>query len=110
MVYSTPNFSTNGSIGIEETASYISGQVPSFAPYLIFFLFLAIAGSGYFSEKRARGKSNIFMWSTVAGTITTISSSVLLFYENIINIEIVIILLAVTIASILLYLISDKDD
>lgn len=114
MVYTLPNL-TNGSQGIESIIAYETTQLPGMMAGLLFLIYIAILGAGYFAQERRTGAGNIAMWSAISGLITTTGAFTLFLYDIsnsglvLINLEVVIICMLVTIVSAFFFLIGDRD-
>lgn len=114
MVYTLPNF-TNGSKGIEDIVSYETTQLVGLVPGLLFLIFLAIMGVGYFVQERRTGAGNLYMWAAISGLITTTGAFTLFLYDMansglvLINIEVVLICTIVTIVCAFAFLISERQ-
>lgn len=107
MPYDILNFTDTG--GIEEILIKESQQIPALWPALLFFIYAVILGVGFYSQDRRTGAGNLAMWSAIAGLITTAGSFVLFLFDNMINIEVVIICLVVTIISAFFFLVGERD-
>lgn len=108
MAYEIINFTGNDG-GIEALFAGAATQYSNFAAAILVFIYISIAGVGYFIQDRRSGNGNLFMWAAISGLITTTASFFLLLYGNIVNIEVVIILMLVTIVSALAFLISTRE-
>jgi drug/metabolite transporter (DMT)-like permease len=104
--YTLPNFTTNSTL--LELVKYESEQVGFLVPGLLFFIYFTIVAAGYFSEQRRTGGGNFPMWLAIGGLITTVGSFFLLM-AGIASLEVVTILIVITIASSLWFLLS-KDE
>ena len=114
MVYSLPNLS-NGSQGIESIVGYEVSQVPGFTAGILLLIWVVIMGAGIFTGERRTGAGNVFMWAAISGLITTTGAFILFLYDMtnsgivLINIEVVIICMLVTIVSAFAFLVSDRE-
>lgn len=107
MAYALPNF-TNSS-GMEEVLQYGSQQVPLLAPALLFMIYIIILVSGYFAQERKTGAGNFLMWSSISGLITTTGSFMLFLYDNLVNIQTIMVCVIVTIVSAFAFMINQRD-
>lgn len=111
--YTLPNM-TNGSQGIEAILAYDASQVSWIAGGLLFLVYCVILGVGYFAQERRTGAGNIFMWASISGLITTTGAFILFLYDlasgtSLINIEIVMICVIVTIVCSFAFILSNRD-
>lgn len=104
-----PNDLTNGSQGIEQLFIYTSQQVPFLMPGILLFLFFVILGSGYFFQDRRVGRGNFPMWCAIASFITTTGAFFLFLYDNLINIEILVIGVSLTIICAMWFMLSGNE-
>ena len=107
MTYELPNF-TNTS-GIEEVLQYGSQQVPILAPGLLFMIYIIILVSGYFSQERKTRQGNFLMWASISGLITTSGAFMLFLYDNLINMQTIMVCMVVTIISAFAFLINQRE-
>lgn len=79
----------------------INSNVPYFSSFLLFFVFLLIMLSGYFSKARREGSErsgNLPMWGSISGLITSTGSYILFLSDKgLVNLMNVIISVVVTI-------------
>ena len=109
-IYNLPSANlSNGSNGIEQLVIYEAQQIPALIPGLLFFIFLAIGLGGYLSQERRTGRGNMPMWFTIAGFITTSASFILLMYNGLINLEVVILSMVITIGFALWFMLSPDE-
>lgn len=104
-----PNNLTNGSAGIESILTYEAQQIPALMPSILLLLYVVILGAGYFADQRRTGRGKFAMWSAIAGLITTTGAFILFLYNGLINIEVVIIVLLITVVSVAFFLFSSDD-
>ena len=115
MAYDLPNF-TNGSRGIEDILSYEATQVAGFTGGILFFIYVVILTSGYFSQERRTGAGNLPMWAAISGLITTTGGFILFLYQTsttgliLINLPTLLICVIVTIVSAIFFLASELRD
>lgn len=107
MAYALPNF-TNTS-GIEEVLQYGSQQVPILVPGLLFMIYIIILVSGYFSQERKTGQGNFLMWASIAGLITTSGAFMLFLYDNLVNMQTIMVCVVITIISAFAFLINQRE-
>jgi len=107
MTYELPNF-TNTS-GMEEVLQYGSQQVPILAPGLLFMIYIIIMVSGYFSQERKTGQGNFLMWASISGLITTSGAFMLFLYDNLVNIQTIMVCVVITIISAFAFLINQRE-
>lgn len=107
MPYDILNFTDTG--GIDEIVIKESQNIPALMPALLVLIYVIILGVGFYSQERRTGAGNLAMWSSIAGLITTAGSFVLFLADNMINIEVVIICLVVTIISAFLFLVGERE-
>lgn len=108
MAYELPNFTGNTG-GIEALLVGGSRQTPIFMGAILFFLYVAIAGAGFFIQERKTGHGNLSMWGAIAGLIVSTGAFFLLLYDGIVSLEIVVILMIVTILFAFFFLISTRE-
>lgn len=87
MPYSMPGNLTS----VEEFIVYESSQIDILMPMILTFVFFTIAVSGHYSQERRVGRSNIAMWFSVAGLVTSTGAIILFLYPGIVNLTTVII-------------------
>ena len=92
----------NLSAGPDQAFLYLTSQIPSLPSMLLSILFLIIMLGGYMGTKRTEGRNMLFLWWTIAGTITTIVAF-MLFLIPIVPLSIVTLLFIVTIVGAILY-------
>lgn len=107
MTYAIPNVTGTG--GAEDILRAEAAQIPALPGAILFFIFIVIAGAGYYSQERKTGAGNFPMWGAIAGLITTAGSFALFLYDNLVNIETMIISLVVTIIFAFFFLVSERD-
>lgn len=109
-----PNMS-NGSQGIEAIVAAEAAQINGLAAGILLLIFLVVLGAGYFAQERRVGAGNLLMWASIAGLITTTGAFILYLYDKvsmdiaIINIEVVMITLLITIVCAVAFLLSMRD-
>lgn len=108
MAYNLPNW-TNETGGLEVILSTGASSETAFMPAILFFLYIAIAGAGYFIQQQRVGRGNLLMWSSISGLIVTTGSFFLLLVGGIVAVETVIIAMLVTIVSVFFFLINGGD-
>lgn len=108
MPYTIPTNLTNGSTGLEQLLIYEAGQVPFLMPGILFSIFIIILSAGYFSQDRRIGEGNFPMWCAIAGLITTTGAFILFLYQNLLNLEVLIICVIITILSMLWLFLSER--
>lgn len=105
---------SNGSRGIESIIAAESAQIPILVPGILFFIFMIIAGSGFFAQDRRVGTGNLPMWLSISGLITTTGAFILYLYDSVntgivlLNIYTVLICVVVTILSTLVFFLSER--
>ena len=107
MAYSLPEFTNT--TGMEEVLQYGSQQVPFLAPGILFLVYIVILVSGYFAQERKTGAGNFLMWASISGLITTTGAFMLFLYDNLINIQTIMICVVVTIISAFAFLINQRE-
>ena len=106
MPYELPSNVTNATTGLEDLLIYESQQVDSLIPGILLLIYLVILGSGYFSQERSKGRGNFKMWAAISGLITATLAFILFLYNGLVNIEVVIIALIISIISSFWFLLS----
>lgn len=112
--WSIPNLS-NGSQGIESLLAAENTQLTGVTAGLLFFIWLAILGFGYFAQERRTGAGNLPMWAAISGLITTTGAFILFLYDLtntgivLLNIEELLICVVVTIVSAFLFFVGERD-
>lgn len=107
MVYVFPNTSSAG--GIPELLANESGQVPGLAAGILFFIYVVILSAGYFSQERRTGAGNFAMWSAISGLITTTGSFALFLFDGIVNLQVIVICVVVTMVSAVFFIVGERD-
>lgn len=105
--YSIPNWTGNYG-GIEVLLAEGTRQYQGFATGILFFIYLVIGLGGFLSQDK-KSAGNLLGSFSVAGLITTTLSFILFLYDNIINIESVIIFMTITICIALGFLTTARD-
>lgn len=82
---------------------------PSFIGYVLFFEFIVIMLTGTYAQSRRIGFSNIFMWGSIAGLITTTSAFTLSAIIGIIDYYTIGICIAVTMLCIIVFFMTDLE-
>jgi hypothetical protein len=88
----------------------ITEQVPGLVPALLFMIWAIITIGGYFTQERRIGTGHFPMWFTIGGLITTTISFILYLIPGLLNLEMVIILIAVTFGSAMWYFLASRSD
>lgn len=107
MTYALPNFTNT--TGMEEVLQYGSQQVPFLAPGILLMIYIVILVSGYFSQERKTGNGNFLMWASISGLITTTGAFMLFLYDQIVNIQTILVCVVVTIISAFAFLINQRE-
>lgn len=105
--YDLPNLS-NAS-GLEDLFIYEASQVDFLIPGILFFIFIIIASTGYFAQKRQGERGNMPMWLSIASFITTTGGFMLFLYNGIVNLPTIIIMMVITILLGIWFFLDDKD-
>lgn len=87
----------------------ISGLAPWLFPAILFFEFCVIMFSGVYAQNRKIGFSNIPMWGTIAGMITTTTAFILSAISGILNLDTIGICIGTTIGFALWFFLSDLE-
>lgn len=93
--YETPNLTG----GFDDVVVDLAGGVPSFVPMLLFFIFSIVMIGGSANQFRRSGTTDVPMWMTMAGLVTTSIALLMTLKDGIINLPTLSIVLTVTIAS-----------
>lgn len=88
----------------------IASQVPILFPSLLFFEFCIIAIGGTFANQRRVGYSNISMWFSIAGLVTSTTAFILFMVDGLINMATLGVVIAVTIASVLWFFFTGDEN
>lgn len=97
MVYQLPSdLGYNFTSGYHSYWIYLVTQVPNLMPLLLFSFFTIVLLSGYFLEKRSSTKADFSQWFLIAGFLTSTLAMVLFLTVGIINLDTIIVTLAVT--------------
>lgn len=107
--YNLPTNITNTTAGLEQLFIYESGQINTFGPLILFFIFVAIMGGGYYAEHRRRGSSHFLTWAAVSSYITTVLGFILFLYSGIVNLVTVEIMMLISFIFTFALLIVPKD-
>lgn len=86
-----------------------SQQVQVLFPLILLFEFLVIALFGMYSNKRQTGYSNVPMWMSIAGLVTTTSSFFLYLVPGLIPLAVPITTMAITFVCALWFLLSENE-
>jgi len=89
----------NATEGIDAILVDTSTAVPSFIPLFLLFVFLMVLIGGSTSQKRRTGYSDFAMWSVIASISTLMITLPLTLIAGIIQIEVLIVVIAVTLMS-----------
>lgn len=107
MEYDLPNFTETG--GLETIMQEGVRQVPILMPLILFMIYIVIAGLGYYAQEKRTGAGNLPMWCAISGLITTAGAFMLFLVDNLVNIEVIVICLIVTIISAFWFLVGERD-
>lgn len=105
---------SNSSTGLEGILAAEAAQINGLAAGLLFLVYMVLLGAGYFAQERRTGAGNLLMWASISGLITTTGAFILYLYDvtnpsvALINIEIVLICVVVTIISAFAFLLSER--
>lgn len=83
--------------------------LPQFTAYVLLFEFVVIFLGGIYAQNRRIGFSNIPMWGTIAGLITTVSAFLLSAISSSIDLITIIISFSITLVFALWFFLSDLD-
>jgi uncharacterized membrane protein YhdT len=92
------NITTNTD-GVDATLVAVATQVPEFIYSLLFFVFMFVFLTGSGLQAVRKGFSDLPLWSTMASLSTLLVALILSIKEGVINIEVLLIILSVTIFS-----------
>jgi hypothetical protein len=99
MNYTLPN-QINQTGELDSLLYYINLNVPIFTPMLLIFIFFVILLAGYFSQERRTGRAMFSQWFAVASFITTVMAIIFLMIPTpIINLQVVLICVVLSIIS-----------
>jgi len=108
MPYTIPNM-TNGTTGLEDLLISTSSQIPSLFGMILFFIFIVIAGAGYYSQERRNGRGNLPMWLAISGMITTVGGFFLFLIRGLVSLQTLMISLSITIVCIMWFLLTPDE-
>lgn len=94
-LYNIPNKTT----GIDDILIELVGEVPSFMPSLLFFVFMVVFLGGSVSQKKRTGSADTPMWAVIASLSTLMVTLPLTITAGVINPITLSILVVITIAS-----------
>lgn len=87
----------------------MSSNIPILFPMLLFFIFIVIALAGAFSNQRRSGYTNIPMWFSISGLVTTTSAFILFLVDGLINLATLGTCVALTMAFVLWFFFSGDE-
>lgn len=105
MVYTIPENVTD----LADLAIKTSSQIDILFPLILFFVWIVIAGAGYFSEERRLGRGQFAFWATLGGLITTTVSFILFLVDGLVNLETIGICIALTFGFAMWFFIASRD-
>lgn len=89
---------------------YVAGEVPIFIPFLLLSVCIITTMSIIYGQKRTGGDSNFFGALSVSSYLTFVVSMVLSLIPGMITIWVILPVLAISILSTFLYLISKENN
>ncbi len=96
--------------GLEVALVYVSSNVPSLFPGLLFLSFIAIMMTGFSYQERRNGNSSLLMWAAISSFITTTGALMLFLYPGIIPLQVISTCIAITFILVGMFLFSsDKQ-
>jgi len=104
------NISSVNATDIATVYSQISSIAPWLFPLFLFFEFSVIFLGGMYGQNRKIGYSNVAMWGTLSGMVTTTSAFFLSAISGILNIATISVCLGVTFLFALWYFLSDLGE
>lgn len=106
MVY---NITAINSTGLDTVYQGIFALNPWLMPTILFFEFIVILLSGVYAQNRRIGFSNVPMWGTIAGLVTTTSGFILTAISGVIDPLTLTLSISVTILCAAIFLLTDLD-
>lgn len=97
----------NGS-GVTQFFTYPASIWSGFIPLVLLALFSIVMMSSFFSQKRLTGKGDFYASFAVAGFFIAVVSSVMMLVDGLINLQTVVICIAIAIIATIL-LLTSKD-
>lgn len=94
-LYEPPNLTA----GIDEAIVGTIVAVPSFLPMMLLFVFGVVFIGGVTSQKRRTGSADFPMWATLSSVATLMVTLPLTLTEGLIQLEVLVTVVALTIAS-----------
>ena len=94
-LYQQPNFTG----GIDEALTSTVSSVPEFTAFFLAFVFGLILLGGSTAQRKREGRSDLPLWATLAGIGTTMVALLMSLAQGLIQIEVLSVTVAVTIAS-----------
>lgn len=94
---------------LEQLLADQSMQIPLLWPFILFFIFVVLAGSGFiYLESRAR-RASLPVSCSVAGLITTTLAFILFLIPGLIGLETLVVTVIISIASAIWMFVSGND-
>lgn len=96
--------------GLEWPIYYIGMNIPQFPSRILMFIWLAIIGVGFFSQRRSTGRGSFFMWATIGGLISTTGAFILFLLPKetpLISLQTLVLFVAATILFAILFWIGE---
>jgi len=103
-------YNITNSTDITEVIVSIAENVPSLFPMLLLFIYATITLGGAFANQRRVGFTNIPMWLSIGGLVTTTSAFILFIVDGLISLAWVGVFVAVTLFSVLWFFFSGEDN
>ncbi len=94
-LYNIPNQTE----GMDNILVGLMGEVPSFIPALLLFIFMVVFLGGSISQKRSTGSADTPMWATIAGISTLMVALPLTLVAGLVDLITLSIVVVVTIGS-----------
>lgn len=94
---------------LEGLLVYEAQQIPILFPMILFLIYVAIAGSGFFYQDKKTGRGNLAMWSSISGLITSTLSFILFLIPGLINLITLVIVVSVTLISAIWFIFESKE-
>ena len=97
---------TNGT-SITDILVNVSTNEPSLFPMFLLFIYAVVAGAGYVSQIKRMAISNLLMWMTISGMVTTVIAILLYMVAGLISIEVLTLCVTVFVGTAMFYLLKN---
>jgi hypothetical protein len=97
---------TNGT-SITDILVNVSINEPGLFPMLLLFIYAVVAGAGYVSQIKRTVNSNMLMWMTISGMVTTVIAILLYMVAGLISIETLTLCVVVFVGTAMFYFLKN---